>query len=69
MVFAINAVDNGPKNFTAFTALAKQLNGTSSTASATTSTSTAGAASGAMRVGASASAALGLVGAVFLLFL
>jgi hypothetical protein len=28
MVFSINAVDTGPNNFTAFQALAKQINGT-----------------------------------------
>lgn len=68
-MFAINAVDSGAKNFTAFTSLAKQLNGTTASASASTPSSTTGAASGASRVGASASAALGLVGAVFLLLL
>jgi len=31
MVFSANAVESGPKNFAAFQALAKQLNGTSST--------------------------------------
>jgi hypothetical protein len=31
MVFAANAVESGPKSFEAFVALAKQLNGTSST--------------------------------------
>jgi plastocyanin len=31
MVFAANAVESGPKNFAAFQALAKQLNGSSST--------------------------------------
>jgi plastocyanin len=32
MVFSANAVESGPKNFAAFQALAKQLNGTSGTA-------------------------------------
>jgi len=32
MVFSVNAVESGPKNFAAFQALAKQLNGTSTTA-------------------------------------
>lgn len=31
MVFAVNAVEDGPNNFTAFQALVKQLNGTEST--------------------------------------
>lgn len=30
MVFAANAVEDGPNNFSAFQALAKQLNGTTS---------------------------------------
>jgi len=66
MVFAINAVDNGPKNFTAFQALAKQINGTSS---GTSGSSTTSASSGASRVGASACLGLAVVGAVFMLFL
>lgn len=32
MVFSANAVESGPKNFSAFQALAKQLNGTSPSA-------------------------------------
>ena len=39
MVFAVNAVADGPKNFTAFTALAKSLNGTSLTSNTTGSSS------------------------------
>jgi len=31
MVFSANAVESGPKNFAAFQALAKQLNGTATT--------------------------------------
>lgn len=31
MVFAANAVENGPRNFTAFLDLAKQINGTGAT--------------------------------------
>jgi len=78
MVFAVNAVDNGPKNFTAFQALAKQLNATSGTGSTSTtaagSTQTGGSTTssttnGAARVGASAGMGLALVGAVFALFL
>jgi len=72
MVFAVNAVDSGTKNFTAFQALAKQINGTSSTASSSAgaSSSTTGASSsGASRLGASLGLGLGLVGAVFVLFL
>jgi len=78
MVFAVNAVDNGPKNFTAFTALAKQLNGTttnsstgtsSSSAASSSATGTSGTTSGASRVSTSAGLGLALVGAVFVLFL
>ena len=39
MVFAVNAVADGPKNFTAFTALAKSLNGTTLTSNTTGSSS------------------------------
>ncbi|EMD41753.1 hypothetical protein CERSUDRAFT_110329 [Gelatoporia subvermispora B] len=46
MVFAVNAVDNGPKNFTAFKALAMQLNGTNAT------TSSSGGAPSASQTGA-----------------
>ena len=44
MVFAVNAVESGPNNFEAFQALAKQLNGTSTTSSASPSASDANAA-------------------------
>ncbi|KAF8969952.1 hypothetical protein BDZ97DRAFT_2055606 [Flammula alnicola] len=37
MVFAANAVESGPKNFAAFQALAKQLNGTAANSTTTTS--------------------------------
>ncbi|KAF8590466.1 hypothetical protein K439DRAFT_1381845 [Ramaria rubella] len=39
MVFAVNAVENSTKSFEAFTALAKQLNGTASSAGGTNGTS------------------------------
>lgn len=64
MVFAINAVDNGPKNFTAFKASAIALNGTTSGSNSSTTT-----ASGAERNIAAASIGLGLVGTVFSLLL
>jgi hypothetical protein len=37
MVFSINAVYNGPNNFTAFQALAKHINGTQAAAATPTS--------------------------------
>ncbi|KAL5495467.1 hypothetical protein ACEPAI_930 [Sanghuangporus weigelae] len=72
MVFAINAVDNGPNNFTAFQATAKLLNGTASNSTSSGSASTpssSSTASGASRSMTAASACLGLVGAAFLLLL
>ncbi|KAJ6621234.1 Cupredoxin [Mycena sp. CBHHK59/15] len=39
MVFAINAVDSSPRNFSAFQAIAKELNGTATSASASASPS------------------------------
>jgi hypothetical protein len=36
MVFAVNSDESGPNNFAAFQALAKQLNGTTSTSTNTT---------------------------------
>lgn len=67
MVFALNAVDNGPKNFTAFQAAARQLNGTASTSStAASSESTSGTTSGASRT---ASISLGLFAAALFMLL
>lgn len=50
MVFAVNAVDSGPNNYTAFKALAQQLNGTSGTSTGSAPGSTA-TSSGALRSG------------------
>ncbi|KAI5122569.1 hypothetical protein M0805_004786 [Coniferiporia weirii] len=68
MVFAINAQDSGPKNFTAFQASAKQINGTGTT-NGTSSGAAPSTTSGAERTMGMASMALGMVGAVFLLVL
>jgi hypothetical protein len=56
MVFAINAVDASPRNFSAFQAIAEQLNGTGTTPSASGSapSSPTGAALS-LRVGGGAS--------------
>jgi plastocyanin len=43
MVFSANAVESGPKNFAAFQALAKQLNGTSSSSTSPYSSPSSGA--------------------------
>jgi len=48
MVLAINAVNESARNFSAFQALAEQLNGTATSASASTSPSSTGAPSGAL---------------------
>lgn len=69
MVFAINAVDNGPKNFTAFVSTAKALNGTTANATTTAGGASASNTSGAERTIGMASLGLGLVGAVFSLLL
>lgn len=67
MVFAINAVDNGPKNFTTYQALAKQINGTSTTTASGSSGTSSSNVSGASRVGAGAG--LGLMGVALALLL
>ncbi|OJT09492.1 hypothetical protein TRAPUB_14026 [Trametes pubescens] len=43
MVFAVNAVENSPRNFTAFQSLAQTLNGTASNSSSSATNGTAGA--------------------------
>ena len=43
MVFAVNAVENSPRNFTAFKALATTLNGTNTTGASSSSSSGNGA--------------------------
>ncbi|PAV22001.1 hypothetical protein PNOK_0195800 [Pyrrhoderma noxium] len=64
MVFALNAVDNGPKNFTAFQSAARQLNGTAATGSSS-GTAAESTTSGGSRT---ASVSLGMiVAAVFML--
>lgn len=62
MVFAANAVDSGPNNFTAFQALAEQLNGTTS-ASGSAVSSTNGAMS--MKSSRGAGVALSFVALAF----
>ncbi|KDQ63605.1 hypothetical protein JAAARDRAFT_29626 [Jaapia argillacea MUCL 33604] len=56
MVFAINAVESSPRNFSAFLSLAEQLNGTAAAANAPSSAAapTSTSKSGAARVGAGA---------------
>lgn len=73
MVFSINAVETGPNNFAAFQALAKRLNGTSSTTptgtspgSSTSPSATNGALSGARTNGAALALGLLVVAACFL---
>ncbi|KAJ7103395.1 hypothetical protein B0H15DRAFT_942852 [Mycena belliarum] len=63
MVFAINAVDASPRNFSAYQSLAKQLNGTKLSASASGSGAGAAPTGGALslRVGSGASAMLTLL--------
>ena len=46
MVFAVNAVENSPRNFTAFKALATTLNGTNTTGASSSSSSGNGASTG-----------------------
>jgi len=65
MVFAINAVDNSTRNFTAFQSVAEQLNGTASAAASGSgaSPSQTGSPSGALslRVGSAASVVFALI--------
>lgn len=69
MVFAINAVDNGPKNFTVFQASAKAQNGTAASSTTSGAAAATSSPSGAGRTITGASLGLGLVGAVFALLL
>ena len=61
MVFAVNAVENSPRNFTAFKALATTLNGTNTTGASSSSSgngaSTGVAFSSALSLGALVAAA------------
>jgi plastocyanin len=70
MVFAINAVENSNKSFSAFQALAKQINGTAASPSASASPSSTAAPStgGAGRLIAAGSW-VGVVSALFMMFL
>ncbi|KDQ12371.1 hypothetical protein BOTBODRAFT_34670 [Botryobasidium botryosum FD-172 SS1] len=72
MVFAVNSVESGPNNFSAFQALAKQLNGSSSTGNSTSSSNGAGASGKMMLKNSRAAlsvAAAGVLGGIAVLFL
>jgi plastocyanin len=63
MVFAINAIDNSTRNFTAFQSVAEQLNGTGSAAASGAQPSQTGNTGGALslRVGGGASVVMALI--------
>lgn len=66
MVFAVNPVQSSPNNFSAFQALAKQLNGTGSTGTGAPNGAEAGKISTRMVM---VSAAAGVLGGLVALFL
>ncbi|OCH96540.1 hypothetical protein OBBRIDRAFT_9265 [Obba rivulosa] len=61
MVFAVNAVSNSARNFSAFQALAMQLNGTNATTASNSSSGSSGSSTGANNNGAGARSSMNFV--------